>query len=361
MRIISTIVAWALIVLLCVSFFFLLHHSNIMPEALQEYSRVPADDAQLSDAERELMLLLGMPAEPPRPEPRPLRASFFGGVIGTGVLISALIFAWLTGRWAGWDILCTIVLGLVMSRLVYCLVNYGHYFIEFNDLRPIFILADGGFSLLGALLGAALGMLLYSKIAAVMTMPLLNMLTPSLLLFTIFSRMAELGTYAGYGPAMDHFVLFITIQTPAGIRLNTAFFAVFASMALFVLAIIPVLKYKEEHLFVKGVLWLGVVTLLTESLRRDGYMQWGFVHVQQIMAMLMAAGAVLIPALMRGKWKTALLVSLAVAGILIGIEFALDKTGISHLLLYGVFIAVCALYTGYGMSQIKKIDLEARA
>ena len=88
-----------------------------------------------------------------------------------------------------------------------------------------------------------------------------------------------------------------------------------------------------------------VCQVLLESLRMDGCLKIGFVRVSQVLSAVVILTVTVLHAMGRGGRKAAIqrvLIFVLCAGGVGGIEWALDKTPISNLLLYAVMAAFCA-------------------
>jgi len=93
--------------------------------------------------------------------------------------------------------------------------------------------------------------------------------------------------------------------------------------------------------------------VLFESLREDEFLRWGFVRVGQLIPVFVLL-YLLVEALYVKKYANwslprhwALVLFFYMALVLVGLEFALDKTSLDTPLLYGVMLAmvtgICAL------------------
>lgn len=107
-------------------------------------------------------------------------------------------------------------------------------------------------------------------------------------------------------------------------------------------------KLPQNRRFFYTAFLFGCVMVPLESLRRDGHMVWGFVHAEMLYAMLIFFPATM--ALASKKRRIPLLAAtVLLAGCIIGLEFMLDRSGISVLLLYIVYILCVAAYIFVGL------------
>ena len=110
-------------------------------------------------------------------------------------------------------------------------------------------------------------------------------------------------------------------------------------------------RLKRGDVFLTGALVFGPSQVLMESLRFDQHMRFSFVGVQHLMAFGCAAGAMLTYAFRLRKKRPGsrlflfaiLLIPLTV-GALVGLEFMIDRSGVSKLLLYGIYILLLAFF-----------------
>ena len=115
------------------------------------------------------------------------------------------------------------------------------------------------------------------------------------------------------------------------------------------------LKRREGDTFLEFLLLFGAVQVLMESLRKDGHMTVNaFVRLEMILSMLLVGCGVIVLFIRNVKRRPALswaaLVSVfAAVGLGVLIEFKIDRSQISHYLLYAAFIAVLAVPVALGM------------
>ena len=107
------------------------------------------------------------------------------------------------------------------------------------------------------------------------------------------------------------------------------------------------------------LLLFGAGAVVLESLRYDRFLSISFVGLQQIAAAIMLAIGVVI-AFKRGRKRKprlaiAALISLPLmVGIVLGLEFALDRTTWNKLLLYAIMILTVAAPAAMGLRLLDK-------
>ena len=316
--------------------------------------------------------------------------SLFGGEISVyGLLMivgGAAAAAWLIAlagkhglkkRGAAVYCLLCAALGLLLGRAVYCAVRFGRMFYDemgdFAGLAPFFDFRTGGANVGGVMLGCILAAPLAAKLCGGKAADFLDSLVfPGLALFML-ERLLEPLTGHGYG-----IYLYDSPLAAFPFALETymeeyALAVCFLEAVLALLLIISLLWIKKKC-GKSGTLFLCALTLfcasqiMPESLRHDDVLFiFTFARVTQIAYALMLGGALiaaLIPAGKKGlSKKTAVIEFLLLlfgAGICIGAEFALDKTNLSHVLIYAVMIAALAFMAGLVLRTIFRINASSQ-
>ena len=109
------------------------------------------------------------------------------------------------------------------------------------------------------------------------------------------------------------------------------------------------------------LLLYGATQIVLESLRRDSFLRWGFVRVNQLfgVALLALVTAVFSARAWRAgasrtrlalEWSAALLC----VGVGVGMEFAFEKSRIPNLIAYGILIAAMAVIAGLAFAQMRR-------
>lgn len=262
-------------------------------------------------------------------------------------------------------LLC-LVLGIACSRLAFCLMDQ-----EFGNMMPFdaWFLADrGGWSLFGAIGGVMLGAWLTARITGDQPARTLDAASVGVCLFVAAERLAE-GRIDGFnisrtlpeGTLADGF--FIIKDSYDLNYLATYRLAAIFAVILFLVLAVSMLRGKRQDgdTWIQFLLLGGAGGILLESLRYDGFLEFSFVRFQQVLAALMLVWGLVMAARRSGKHGkrlvltvTALLV-LAI-GLCIGIEFALDRTRISHILLYVIMTAAVAAPVVFGYVLLRRND-----
>ncbi|MBR3018457.1 MAG: prolipoprotein diacylglyceryl transferase [Clostridia bacterium] len=255
--------------------------------------------------------------------------------------------------------LAAALLGLLLGRLIYCAVRFDRLFYdEMGDFRgflPFFDFSVGSLNIGGVMLGCILAAPLTAKIQRGKTSGYLDCAVfPGLALFTA-ERLFEPLAGRGYGVYLydSPFAFYpFAVQTYMGeYALSVCFIEAVLALALMIaLILLKKKRLKSVQFFLCALTLFCTSQIMPESLRHDDVLFiFTFARVTHICYALMLAGAMiaaLIQARKRGltfgRAALEFLLLLLGAGICIGAEFALDKTNLSHTLIYAVMIATLA-------------------
>lgn len=270
---------------------------------------------------------------------------------GAGLAASALI-AWavslsLAGgrvslrgalRWFA----CALALGILLSRLLYCLVETAYYNPKWISQLAALRLWDGGMAMTGALAGLLLAVKLAPEGAV-----LAPVAAP---LFVAGARLSEMFTQMGYGPSV-YFDGVLARQVGYAVRLNVSLVEAAVALVIFAcMLLLPRFAARRHLALTDGrricafVLLYGITQILMESLRKDRHMIWGFTKAQQILAILMVLGTLLLLAKGAKEKRRVLLTTLCAAAPLVALEFALDRADVPILLLYAAYLIILIAY-----------------
>ena len=105
------------------------------------------------------------------------------------------------------------------------------------------------------------------------------------------------------------------------------------------------------------MLLFGAVSIITESLRYDFFLSISFVGLQQVAAALMLALGVILAIRRSNRPKSGLAIAAIASlplmvGIIIGLEFALDRTTWNKILIYLLMMITVGIPAGLGMKLL---------
>ena len=255
---------------------------------------------------------------------------------------------------------CLLVIpcALLGARLLYCLATWGNFVNNYEEqggLLYMLQLWEGGYTLYGGILGGLLALWLYARAAKLPAAKLTDAFAPGAALALAILRLGEYFTMQGTGLDMENEALWffpLAAESQYGWRLPVFFYEALAALII----LIVLLARKNRRPGFRTRLFLGllaVTQILLENLRQDEFIMIPLVRAYIRLNMLIGAFicvALLVMSLVRiakrqgGLGRREILriaVMAAAIGIVIGLEFAFDKSDISVEILY--LIMACAL------------------
>lgn len=184
-----------------------------------------------------------------------------------------------------------LILGFIFSRLFYVVANIPYYFQEISKPLAIFNVTDGGLSLFGFLFGMLIAMRIINK-KSLFTDNIHFFDTVGIIMWLFISiiRFAERYTDMGLGKDVEISGIF-TIADDYGFNVLTIYNmeSLFAIVGFIIFSIIfynhykHKRKYNHPYLFLLFLIVFSSSQIVFESLRNDGHMLIGFIHVQEIL------------------------------------------------------------------------------
>lgn len=290
--------------------------------------------------------------------PMGLRITAYSVYVAVGAAL-ALALAALVRRLQGRCPMEGVALGLVSgafalvcSHLLFCAVRWGYIMNDLGGSAAFLVtLWEGGYTMYGAILGGILGAFVFARVKKLPVMPALDATVPGMMLLVAAGRFAEQFTlqgmasyraaealnmlpFAGTGEWGDPMLRVYAYEVIVA-------FAAFAVSMWLVARKAPVGRAAEN-----GLIVLSTWQIMMESWRGDELIKFGFVCLNMLMAAAVLV-AILVPRIVRTvktqgwkAWSIArIALFLAAVGIVIAIEFALDKSDINNTLLYAVMTA----------------------
>ena len=253
----------------------------------------------------------------------------------------------------------SVAVGFVCSRLFYCAFDEKLRLVF--SLRAVFIVTAGGYSMFGAIMGCFLAAWLSGKALKVSTVRILDLLFPCLFLFIALERLGE-GSIEGFGisrPLVSNvkgWNLFI-YHGEYEDYLATYMLESLMALVLFALTVRRAgSRQQEGDVTLRCMLLLGLTQVLMESLRFDQHMRFSFVGMQQILFMCLAAAALFIRCAQLKKLRIAIYICLpCLVGLLVLLEFLIDRSGYSKVLLYVIYVLLLLVPLYLGMRAAKEV------
>ncbi len=244
---------------------------------------------------------------------------------------------------------------LLGARIVYCLARLP---MILADLSLAFLprLWLGGYSAVGAVLGGLCMVLWYAKARRVSFPALADALVPAAGFLLMAVRLGEVFTDQGLG----HYVmnpqlqfLPLAVQNPYGeYQLPVFLYEGIGGLLLMLMGLAPRQGRAPGAVAGQAFLFLCVSQIFLESLREDDFLRFGFVRFTQL-ACAVGLFALLVSYLTKRKKALGNAGGLGVRvlgfflclGAVIAVEFALDKSIVSNVILYAVMaVALLLLY-----------------
>lgn len=278
----------------------------------------------------------------------------------SGALLGVLVTALLGRRRLGLDAslsLCLAIIpcAVVGARLFYILTNLQYIQIDLGYSLGAFLwqLWEGGYTLYGAVLGGMAGVWLYARFARKPFPMLLDLVAPGAAVALALARLGEAFTGQGLGKVVEAEGLqFFPLAVPDlwGDWCMPVFF--YEALAAAVIAVIAWRLTRQGGPAAEvAIVLLGLTQVILESWRMDEFIRFGFVRFNQIVSAVLMAGVMALRVARAVKarqgwsaWQTVrILLFLAGIGVIIAIEFALDKSTIDNRLLYVVMAGTLAV------------------
>lgn len=285
------------------------------------------------------------------------RLTAYGLCVAVGALLAALLTAWLGRRRRQLRALLGGMLwsalgALLGARILYCATMIESIAVDFG-YGFILRFWEGGYTLYGGVLGGLAGAALYARIFKQPLKPLLDILAPGAALFVAAARLGETFTAQGLGFFIDDAAL---QWFPLAVRDAYGYWAapvyVYEAAAALIIGVICAAALPRKRAGTSATLFLALLSLtqiLLDSWRQDEYIRFGFVHWNQLAAVATLAVLLTLSVWRRVKnagwdaWQVMRGIAFAIlTGVLIWVEFALDKSNIDNLILYIIMAAALA-------------------
>ena len=253
-----------------------------------------------------------------------------------------------------------LIFGLLGAKLTFFLIRLT-YLLNLKNSDFFLTLRPEELSFFGGAAGFVLGVWLSAKILNMSSRAVLNAFAPAGAFLVAAARFSEyfLGLL-GAGDYLEEITLPIPMSFPFVIGIDFSgdgsyveyYWAIFMLECLvaLVIMVVSLCHRKDPRRFTRTVFYLCLCQVFLESLRSTS-ITWLFVRVEQLLCFLICEGILVFRAIryrnVKGAWIPPV-VGLVVCALIVGIEFALDKTAIPHSVLYGVMAAALA---GLGIAE----------
>ncbi|MDX9952738.1 MAG: prolipoprotein diacylglyceryl transferase [Anaerolineae bacterium] len=248
----------------------------------------------------------------------PFSVHWYGLLIVTGILLAAASAAFLAKR-AGenpdyiWDMLLLVVVLAVIGARIYHvfsqpaggLIGWDYY--KEHPLEALYIW-QGGLAIYGAVIGGALGVLIYTRLRHLQPLRWLDFAAPGVALGQAIGRWGNFINRELYGPpttlpwgviipAENRIIPYtnMTLYPPDTLFHPTFLYESLAALALFlVLFLVAVKRYDKLHpgdLLVAYLIGYAIIRFFTEMLRPDAW-TLGALAAAQVFSLVFIVGGV---------------------------------------------------------------------
>ncbi len=252
----------------------------------------------------------------------------------------------------------SIIMGGLISRIGFCLLNQELGFMM--PLKSWFNITGGGWSMVGLVGGVMLAGWTTGKLTKQHAGVTLDIVACALPIFLALERIGEdcIPDF-NYSRELESTFLNNTFLVVSNgndtFRLATRRLTAIIMVILFIILIIDLMHLKRDgNTCLLFLMLFGAATVILESLRYDRFLRITFVGLEQILAAVMLFLGILPCALRNMKERKGLAVIAIIsvflaAGFGVGLEFALDRSNISRLLIYAVFLLVMIMPVALGL------------
>ena len=266
-----------------------------------------------------------------------------------------------------------VVLGAVMAKLVYFVLELRDMLVTYDGVSGILSMKPDEFSFLGGCFGVVLAVMLTALISGQKVLPVLDAFAPCGALMAAITRACEglldpmsligMGAFVGdekwwfFPVAVENEFLYSWFYA---VFMLEAAFALVCAVGSFVISMRW--EFAPGRVFLHTVFFLALTQILSEQVLNK-FMAWGFVRIEQLLCALIVFGILLYACIMRGKMVAFVpaVLCLLCAGVLIWMEFALDNKPLFNieiptLLCYGIMIAALGCMAGLSLYSYHKLN-----
>ena len=243
-------------------------------------------------------------------------------------------------------LLYALPLSLLLARLLYVLVRLPFFLNRPDGLA--FRLWQGGYTLWGAVAGILLAGFLAARQGGIRPALQLDAMAPAALTMLALGRFCEGLAGQGFGEEAPGALQFfpVAVANDWGEWRYAVFMLEGLAALVFLLVVLHTKPLRPGGKTRLALILVCAFQVLFESLREDEFLRWGFVRVGQLIPVFVLL-YLLVEALYIKKYANwslprhwALVLFFYMAVVLVGLEFALDKTSLDTGLLYGVMLAM---------------------
>ena len=182
-------------------------------------------------------------------------------------------------------LICAVPLAIIGARAYYCLFSWNLY--KDDPIRVLYIW-EGGLAIYGGVIGAVIGLFLYTKVKKVKTSALLDIGGLGLLIGQSIGRWGNFMNREAFGAQTDSFLrMGLTDASGATIYVHPTFLyeSVWNAIGLLILHFYSKRRKFDGQIFLMYLGWYGLGRMFIEGLRTDSlYVGASNLRVSQLLA-----------------------------------------------------------------------------
>lgn len=191
-------------------------------------------------------------------------------------------------------LICAVPLAIIGARAYYCLFSWNLY--KDDPIRVLYIW-EGGLAIYGGVIGAVIGLFLYTKVKKVKTAAMLDIGGLGLLIGQSIGRWGNFMNREAFGAQTDSFLrMGLTDASGATIYVHPTFLyeSVWNAIGLLILHFYSKRRKFDGQIFLMYLGWYGLGRMFIEGLRTDSlYVGSSNLRVSQLLAGICFLGVVI--------------------------------------------------------------------
>lgn len=234
---------------------------------------------------------LGLEVNPPRVlELGPLTIHYYGAIIALGLML-AMLYCLRRGKEFGLaenDILDGFLwitpLAIVFARIYYCVFSWEEYA---ADPISVLYIWNGGIAIYGSVIGAILGMAIFSRVKKVKLTAVLDLVMIAFLIGQFIGRWGNFMNREAFGAATDSYFRMGLFNTKTGAweyyHPTFLYESVWNMVGFVLLHFLSKKRRYDGQMALCYAAWYGLGRCMIEGLRVDS-LWWGPFRVSQVLA-----------------------------------------------------------------------------
>ena len=247
----------------------------------------------------------------------PLNIHFYGVIIACGLML-AVVYGWRRCHQFGFKadditdgVLCVVPFAIICARLYYCIFEWDRYA---SDPISILYIWEGGLAIYGGVIGAAVGIIVFSKLRKISLGALLDVVSLGFLIGQSIGRWGNFMNREAFGAPTESFLRMGLLNSYTGqveyYHPTFLYESVWNAAGFAALHFLSKRRQYDGQIALGYVAWYGLGRAMIEGLRMDS-LYFGPFRVSQLLAAVscLAATAVLVWQFFRPHSKESLYVN----------------------------------------------------